>query len=444
MKKKIKRGVHFLVLICMYTINAQNSQQIQVDPVSFEQAYQLAYDGKNISASTMLGTLIHEQPNETNIIALWARSLSWNGDYQKARAQFNRIVSADKNNREAWIGAIKNELYAKEYYLALGLANKAVVFMNTDKEIERLRGLALDGVDDIKYNDDGWYNTEDNLYRSVIDKNILTENSNKMVNDSSKISIVRTDEALESIEDLKKSITVNSSFSVFNEVFDPMSFASISYKHETTLGSIIPRLNYSNRFGINGVQYDIDLYPKITKGMYAYVNYGYSSSDIYPKHRVGGDVYLNIKGGFEFSAGGRFISFANTDVSLITNSVGYYTGNYYFSLRSYITPSKENLTSISGNVLIRKYLKSAENYFGVNFGVGYSPELRQLTSQSQVLAETLLYLESQRLSLEYQFPSKNALNTYSTTLGVIREELSFAPGTFFWSFSAGITYAVEF
>jgi YaiO family outer membrane protein len=223
-----------------------------------------------------------------------------------------------------------------------------------------------------------------------------------------------------------------------------MGFSSISYKRETELGSIIPRINYSNRFGINGLQFDLDLYQKIAKGLYAYLNYGYSNSEIYPKHRVGGDVYLNIKGGLEFSAGGRFISFTNTNAALITNSVGYYTGNYYFSLRSYISPISNNSTGLSGNLLVRKYLKNAQNYFGVNIGMGFSPELRQLTAENQVLAETLLFLESQRLSFEYQFPSKNDMNTYSTNIGIIREELSFSPGSFFWSFSAGLTYAVKF
>ncbi|WP_339840467.1 YaiO family outer membrane beta-barrel protein [uncultured Maribacter sp.] len=442
MKNKIIQCVLFLLLICVYSVSGQDINTIENKAPSFEKAYELAYDGKTSTANRMLSTLATKSPDDTNSKLLWASTNSWEGNYEKARVQFNDLLSNDKSNRSAWLSAIKNELYAKNYYIALGLSNKALIHIKKDIEIERLRTLALNGVNTVEYDDYNWSDSNDNLNKLENKEDVKNNIAEELAIDSSKTNIV--DKSIESTEEFKKSVTFNSSLSVFNEVFDPMSYASISYKQETALGSIIPRINYSNRFGINGVQYDLDLYPKITKGLYAYVNYGYSNSEIYPNHRVGGDLYLNIKGGLEFSAGGRFISFTNTDVSLITNSIGYYTGNYYFSLRSYITPSKDNLTSLSGNILVRKYLKGAKNYFGVNVGVGYSPELRQLTSQSQILAETLLYLESQRLSLEYQFPSKNDMSTYSTSIGITREELSFSPGSFFWSLSAGLTYSVKF
>ena len=169
-----------------------------------------------------------------------------------------------------------------------------------------------------------------------------------------------------------------------------------------------------------------------------------SNASIYPKHKFGGDLYANLPGAFEFSAGGRYISYDNTNVSVITNSLGHYRGNYYFSLRSYITPMPDNLTRFSGNLLVRKYLKDAENYLGLNVGMGYSPELRQLTSGDELLAETLLYVESQRLSLEYQFTGKNNPNIYRANLGATRQELAFASGQFFYGVSAGITYEVKF
>ncbi len=245
-------------------------------------------------------------------------------------------------------------------------------------------------------------------------------------------------------EQLKNTVSVNSSVTFYDKRFDPITTSSISYNRQTPYGVIIPRINNSNRLGKNGIQLDVDLYPKITKGVYAYLNYGYSESDLYPNHKMGGDVYYNHKSGIEFSAGGRFINFATKDVKSITNSLGYYTGNYYFSLRSYITPEADNLTNVSGNLLIRKYLKDAENFMGINVGVGFSPELRQFTSGDQLLAETLLYIESQRLSFEYQFTSKNNLSAYRTNVGVLRQEQSFDPGSYFYSISAGLTYEFNF
>ena len=140
----------------------------------------------------------------------------------------------------------------------------------------------------------------------------------------------------------------------------------------------------------------------------------------------------------EFSAGGRYISLDTRDVTMITNSLGHYRGNYYFSLRSNLVPTDDDLIQFSGNLLIRKYLKDADNFLSFNVGMGYSPELRQLVSGDELLAETLLYIESQRMSFQYQFTGKQNPNVYSASVGVARRELSFQAGSFIWSVSAGL------
>jgi len=45
-------------------------------------------------------------------------------------------------------------------------------------------------------------------------------------------------------------------------------------------------------------------------------------------------------------------------------------------LRSFITPGVDDkLTKASGNILVRKIFEDCRNYVGVNFGIGFSPEL---------------------------------------------------------------------
>ncbi|WP_036154295.1 YaiO family outer membrane beta-barrel protein [Maribacter forsetii] len=407
---------------------------------NFDTAYALAYEGKTNTAHNMLYLMMNKPAVDEDISILWASTLSWRGDYDLARSEFNGILSKSKTNREAWISAVKNELYAKNYATALGLSNKALMHIKNDKELTRLQTVATDGVNGITYDSDGWFNvssTISNKFRDAKKSPAASKESN-----ITEIDNVHKTPVTE--EKLKNTVMVNSAVTFFDKRFDPITTSSISYKRQTSFGSIIPRINNSNRVGKNGIQLDLDLYPKIAKGFYAYLNYGYSQSDLYPDHKVGGDVYYNHKSGIEFSAGGRFINFATKDVKSITNSLGYYTGNYYFSLRSYITPESDNLTNVSGNLLVRKYLKDAKNYMGLNVGVGFSPELRQFTSGDQLLAETLLYIESQRLSFEYQFTSKNNLSAYRTNVGVLRQEQSFDPGSYFYSISAGLTYQFNF
>ncbi|MGB5500255.1 MAG: YaiO family outer membrane beta-barrel protein [Maribacter sp.] len=406
---------------------------------SYAAAYELAGQGNHNSAKKVLLQELSENPDNMEARSLLARTYSWTGQYNKARAEFNKITSTKRNSKDVWISAIKNELYAREDATALGLINKAAGYHKSDPEIERLREIALERINNKKYHELAWYNQE-----SVI-KTSSVSNANPKENEGTEVSKVKiVPKTPVDIEAQNNRIAINNSFTIFDQRYDPMIYSSIAFRRQTLAGSIIPRINYSNRLGKHGIQYDLDFYPKFSKRLYAYINYGYSNASIYPNHKVGGDLYVNLPGAIEFSAGGRLIKTDTKDISVITNSLGYYSGNYYFSLRSYITPRPENLTRISGNILVRKYLKDAENYMGVIIGMGVSPELRQLTSGDELLAETFLYIESQRLRFEYQFSGKKSSNIYRAYLGITRQELVYDSGSFFWGVSSGIMYQVKF
>ncbi len=420
----------FFVLFCFLGMG-QDVAYNDTGNTTYEQARYEAYEGNHRLAKDMLVQVVADYPDNLEARSLLASTYSWGGQYETAREAFNGLISKEQNNRDIWISTIKNELYAKNYPTALGLANKALVHLNTDTEIDRLREIAIHGIKNEEYAESGWFNQTVEI--KVKEKELETPKKAEIVPKTPVDKDV-----------LNNRLAIRNAYTVFDQRYDPIIASSISYKRQTLAGSIIPRINYNNRRNISGIQYELDFYPKFSKRFYAYVNYGFSKASIYPSHKVGGDLYVNLPGAMEFSAGGRYINFETKNVSVITNSLGHYRGNYYFSLRSYITPLPDNLTRVSGNLLVRKYLRDAENYMGFNVGMGYSPELRQLTSGDDLLAETLLYVESQRLSLEYQFTGKTKPNIYRANMGVTRQELAFDSGNFFWSVSAGFTYQVKF
>jgi len=442
----IIRKIHivlFFALLCFFG-RSQDVAYNEAYESSYTEAYRLAYDGKHKPAKEILTQLVSK--NETNIEAqiLLARTYSWSGQYEKARNEFNKITSQETGNSAIWISAIKNELYGKQNATALGLANKALFYVQSNPQIERLRKIAIARIENRSYPELGWHNTTSTLTTKLTSKKKTVKSIKTEVDDE--ITDKNSNEAKTPVakEKLKNRVAIRNAFTVFDQRYDPAIFSSISLKRQTLAGSLIPRINYSNRNGKNGVQYDIDFYPKFSKRFYAYLNYGYSNSPIYPNHKAGGDLYVNLPGAMEFSAGGRYITFPTRNVTVISNSIGHYRGNYYFSLRSYVRPKEDDLIGVSGNLLVRKYLKDAENFFGINVGMGYSPELRQLISGDELLAETLLYVESQRLSLEYQFTGKKNPNAYRANMGVTRQEFAFAAGKYFWGISAGLTYQVKF
>ncbi len=444
------KRIFFIIVsgLLFYMGKAQDIAYNDAAESSYSKAFDLAYEGDSKSAQEVLYEVLDANSNDLEARSLLASTLSWNGKYAEARTEFNRITSTDKNNREAWISAIKNELYAKNYATALGLANKSLHYLKDDTEVVRLKQLALDRIKNQEYPDLAWFNQKSNL-RTTFTPHKKSKKKTKSLKATDKKATAKIKDEVKSKESTEKEtpknrFSVRNSFTVFDQRYDPMINSSISFKHQTKYGSIIPNINYSNRVGKQGLQYDLSLYPKIAKRMYAFVNYAYSNAPIYPKHRFAGDVYMSLPGSFEISAGGRYIMTSTKNVTAITNSLGHYRGNYYFSLRSYITPRPDRLTRFSGNLLVRKYLRDSENYFGGSFGIGFSPELRQLFADDELLAETLLYVESQRLSLSYQFAPRNTPNIYRTNISVRRQELVYDSGSFFWAISAGLTYNVKF
>lgn len=446
----MRRNKHIVAcvlgLACLYGWGQEVAYVESEKPV-FDHAHQMAYEGDHATAKDLLLKVLSKNPEDGKARALLASTYSWIGKYDEARKHFNKITSQERYDRDNWISAIKNELYAKEPAIALGLANKALFYLKDDKELERLKNLALERIQNKKYPEKGWHNQESAIaHASAVQANgvkkTAIEKEEKVVKNTKGAEGKATE--LDGKEEFLNRIGVNNSFTVFSERFDPQVFSSISFRRKTWAGSIIPKINYSNRLGKHGVQYDIDFYPKFSKRFYAYLNYGHSNADIYPRHKMGGDLYVNLPGAFEFSAGGRYIITNTREVKAITNSLGHYRGNYYFSLRSFITPRPDGLTRVSGNLLVRKYLKDAENFFGVNMGMGVSPELRQIIADDQLLAETLFFIESQRLNLEYQFTGKNSPNIYRARLGVRRQELASDSGNFFWGVTAGLVYQVKF
>jgi len=442
------KKIHILLffgLLC-FLGNAQDVAYNDANDTSYEKAHSLAYEGKHRPAKDILVQVVSKNPKNIEARALLASTYSWNGQYTKARNEFNKVTSVEKNNSAIWISAIKNELYAKKNSTALGLANKALLYLEHNTEVERLRQIALERIQNKKYPELGWHNTKSPLKTAKTSKKKIKD---KTTEEETKPDETRTPEDSNEAktpvakEVLNNRIAIRNAFTVFDQRYDPAVYSSISLRRQTQAGSF-PRINYSNRNGQHGLQYDLDFYPKFSKRFYAYLNYGYSNASIYPRHKMGGDLYVNLPWAMEFSAGGRYISFATRNVTVFTNSIGHYRGNYYFSLRSYIRPKENDLTGVSGNLLVRKYLKDAENFFGINVGMGYSPELRQLISGDDLLAETLLFVESQRLSLEYQFTGKKNPNAYRANMGVTRQEFAFAPGTYFFGISAGLTYQVKF
>jgi len=405
---KLIRHILTIALLCSLTTLQGQAYSYNGDPdASYFTARELAFAGNRSDARDTLTQVLSRYPEYTDVQCLLAKTYSWDQEFDIARAQFNQITSKEKGNKEVWVAAIKNEQYAANLYIALGLANKALVYLKEDSEISALKT---------------------NILAQIADTQLL---QNKL-------------KATKLAEESKQAFTLYTEGEVFDQVLDPMYYGAFEFKKNTKWGVLLPRLNFNRRFNINGVQAELDAYPKISKSLSGYFNYGFSNSEIFPRHRVGAEVIKELPNAMEASVGLRHLSFATDNATILTGSFGLYRGNYYASIRPFVVPNALKGVSLSGSLLVRRYLKDGNNYLGMNLGYGFDTEMNQFIVDGELLAQTLLFLESQRLRFQYQFTSKNFGNQYLASIGVNRQELAFSSGEFFLSVTAGIAYQVKF
>lgn len=390
-----------IVLCCFFHLGM--AQHLVHDPdAAFRNARELAFQGDHPAARDTLRQILLEYPEYTEVQTFLANTYRWEGDHEHARRHFNRITSRERGHEEVWVAAIQNEMQAGNPSIALGLANKALHYLGENAAVQQLR----------------------------------TELRSK---NQQGPSPRETGEA----RDFKNTVSVANRLEAFDQYYDPMMYTSLEYQRSTEFGKVVPRLRYSNRFDIHGLQYELDLYPRFSKTFHGYLNYGYSDSELFPGHKGALELYANLPKALEASLGARYLAFPESGATLLTGSFGMYRGNYYLSFRPYFVMLGNRKPGGSGNIQVRKYLSDALNYLGLYVSYGYSPELRQLQSGTVLVAETLLFLESQQMMFEYQFSTGGGQHLYTANLGVSRQEYILEPDSFFWMISGGLTYKIR-
>src|SRR5690606_6661050 len=120
--------------------------------------------------------------------------------------------------------------------------------------------------------------------------------------------------------------------------------AGISYKRATKLGSVILKGNYAYKFGESGTQVELEAYPRISPTFYLYLGAGFSGDvGIFPKYRTGASLNANLPKSFEAEIGYRQLYFSE-NILLYTAAIGKYYKNWWFNLRTYITPDSSNIS----------------------------------------------------------------------------------------------------
>lgn len=334
--------LHFTNSICGQTT-------FDVD-AEFKNATVLAFSGKRVEARLLARKILEVTPNYTEARTLVGRTYAWDGKYDSARIELELALSFNEKNEDATNALIDLELWSHNYKAALDLSNKALKDINPTSEdflLKKARAQAQLG------NHREGYTTLQELLK--------INPKNEMALSDAKAAIRQS---------WMNSVGVTYDYDRFTNSFSPWHGVSAYYARRIKgFGKIIGRINYASRFDKSGTQYEIDLYPKLTKKMYSYINFGYSNADIFPDFRFGVSIYRSLPKKFEAEIGIRYLKYSESTV-IYTGSISKYINNLWFSLRpSFIAGGNvENSRSLA--LITKYYLKDPDNYFTVTLAKG--------------------------------------------------------------------------
>lgn len=393
MRKKMLFLISFVSLLS--GLKAQNA--IPSDSL-FKMARDVAFEQHNYAKAKQLSLqALNISPSYSDIQVFLGRIHTWSKDYDSARYYFKNVLDAQPSNEDAGVAYTDLEYWNEDYSRALRICDSALTDHPQSEALLIRKAKILKAQKQ--------YTKAGNII-----KQLLIDNKNNAEAKALGLAIKNETSA--------NKITISYDHTSFDKQYDKSwHLASFFYSRQTKYGSYIARLNYANRFNTNGVQSELDAYPRISKTFYSYINFGYSSAEsIFPKYRAGLSLYANLPRSFEAEVGLRYLYF-NESTNIYTFYLGKYYKSFLFSTRTYIVPSN-TAASQSFSLGARYYLKGADDYIGANVGTGISPDDNVQNIQFNAKHQKLSSKQAS-VSLNHTFLKWNIL---SLSAGIINRE----------------------
>ena len=321
-------------------------------------ARKAAFDNKNYTqAKNYLYRALHISPRYADIKVFLGRIHTWTNNYDSARFYFTDVLKANPGYEEAAIAYSDMEYWNDNNQVALGITDSALVYHPSSEELLVRKAKILSSM------------------RRYAEADVVVQKALRINKNNSDARLLA-----DRIKELstKNKIGLSYSYVYFDKQFsDPWHLASFDYTRRTGIGSVTGRVNYANRFTKNGIQYELEGYPRFSKTFYSYISAGYSDIvGVFPKWRGGFSLYINLPKSYEAELGFRYLNFSGDPTWIYTGYLGKYYKSWLFGARTYITPGNFSTVSTSYTISARYYYGSADDVLGINAGYGISPDDR--------------------------------------------------------------------
>ncbi len=397
----------FLIPMAFYSQESLTTDELYV------KARNTAFEEKDYSKAIELAKeALEKAPDYTEISIFLGRLYTWSDDIHSARLVFDGLEKKGIEDEDFFLAYGYLEFWNNNNEKGLSIADKGLEYHPKSEDLLLLKAKIYSTNEPAK---------AEEVILHVLELNPKNAEARAMYNRIKELNA-------------KNALSVVYNLTHFDKQFDDdWHIVGISYKRVTRFGSLILRGNYANKFGEDGKQIELEAYPRISKTFYLYIGAGYSGDvGIFPKYRTGVSLFANLPKSFEGELGYRQLYFSS-NIWMYTASIGKYYKNYWFNLRTYLTPNHKNIShSYTGTV--RYYTKGANDYIGIQIGSGISPE----QSTNNLLANENFKLKTFKAGCEYTF-SVQKLNIFTVSFLYSNQEYRINQTGNQFDFSVGYT-----
>ena len=371
---RIKFTFMFLILLA---INSTIFSQINTDSI-FQVALNQAKNNQYSPAIENAKKALSITPDRGDMLVFIANVYSWESKNDSAIIYINKAKTLNYKRDdlyEAWLNILLRTHQSNSLLIACDEATRNK-YSNTEDLLKK-RALAYSDL-------------------QMFDKGIelIELPENKKFLDSKTIDNLYTDLL---IRRNKKLISAYYILDMFNggPTTAAQHLASLGYSFPIGNNNLGFRINYANRFNISGIQLESDFYLKLLNKQYFYFNYGYAfNSVLFPNHRFGFEYYFPLPAKFEASIGGRYLNYPTSNVLIATGHLAKYLGKSWLSVRPFYVYSVKSSSNTESFTLIANYRllgKSELDYWGIELGIGNSPDEIYTTSQTSGFNQSKAY-----------------------------------------------------
>ncbi len=357
------------------------------DPI--EQARGWAVSGRRADAIRVLRERLASHPGDGDARLLLGIYLSWEGQahYDESRACLRTVLARNPGHGDALPALMNIELWDghPERAEALGrAATTAQAQVIPALFVAQARALAaMNRVHDA---------------RPLVDRVLAVDPA-----DEGALALKRRLDERTHVFELSTGLYTD----WFDDGTRPWREHTLLLERETPYGSVTARVSRAYRFDKSDNLFELEAYPRLRSGTYAFVNVGAAHHrTLYAKLRLLGDIYQTLGLGFEAALGVRHLRFTEP-VNVYVGALSKYWGSWLFTARTFVAP-RDHDVSVSTHASARRYFGGeGTSYLGLRYARGLSREIRtagdaDLLDSNTLALDAVIWL-GQRVELTASF-----------------------------------------